>query len=217
MESYDTGSLITLVINSIICPFTFVLNVLVIIAVKKTQRLQTKANVLLACLAVTDVFTGFIAQPSFILWKALQFAGLPEKDHIGIFHSSLLRGLSICSALHLMLVTCERLIAIRFTYQHPYLVTARNIKVTVIGFWIISIFYVILGLIDVEKEAVTLTFEFLAVLIVISCVIFIASAYTIMSCTVKYVATERRLKINSCRREKSKDSLEKTERLRQLC
>lgn len=180
MESHDTGSLITLVINSIICPFTFVLNVLVIIAVKKTQRLQTKANVLLACLAVTDVFTGFIAPPSFILWKALQFAGLPEKDHIGIFHSSLLRGLSICSALHLMLVTCERLIAIRFTYQHPYLVTARNIKVTVIGFWIISIFYVILGLIDVETEAVTLSFEFLAVLIVISCVIFIASAYTIM-------------------------------------
>lgn len=176
MESHDKGSLITLVINSIICPFTFLLNLLVIIAVKKTPRLQTKANVLLACLAVTDVFTGFIAQPSFILWKALQFAGLSEKDDIGIFHSSLVRGLSICSALHLMLVTGERLIAIKFTYQHPYLVTAR----TVIGFWIISIFYVLLGLIDIKTEAVTLTLEFLAVLIVISCVIFIASAYTII-------------------------------------
>ena len=178
MESHDTGSLKTLVINSIICPFTFALNVLVIVAVKKTPRLQTKANVLLSCLAVTDVSTGFIAQPSFILWKVLQFAGLSEKDHIGIFHSSLLRGLSICSALHLMLVTCERLIAIRFTYQHPYLVAVQNIKVAVIVFWIISIFYVILGLIDVETEAVTLSFELLAVLIVISCFIFIASAYT---------------------------------------
>ena len=37
-----------------------------------------------------------------------------------------------------MLVTFERLVAIKFTNQYPFLITEKNIKVTVIMFWIIA-------------------------------------------------------------------------------
>ena len=47
--------------------FPFLLNLLVILVVKKTPRLQSKSNILLACLAATDAFIGLIAQPSSIL------------------------------------------------------------------------------------------------------------------------------------------------------
>ena len=51
-------SIITVIINSITCPLTVVINVLVILAVKRRRRLQSNTNILLACLAVTDAVTG---------------------------------------------------------------------------------------------------------------------------------------------------------------
>ena len=71
----EVSYIITIIINSITCPFTVLLNVLVIMAVKRRPRLQTNSNILLACLAATDALTGLIVQPSFILWKIFQFLG----------------------------------------------------------------------------------------------------------------------------------------------
>ena len=58
--------IISIIFNSITCPFTVLLNVLVILAVKSRPRLQSKPNILLACLAVTDAMNGLSAQPAFI-------------------------------------------------------------------------------------------------------------------------------------------------------
>ena len=186
MENHDSVSLyvssvITVVFNSITCPLTFLLNVLVIMAVKRTSRLQTKANMLLACLAVTDACTGLLTQPLFIVWKAFYLLKVPNEYAVGIAHLCVLRGLTICSAFHLMLVTCERLIAIRFTYHHPHLVTGRNIKVAVIVFWLISIPNMVVGHEDFNIfETFRSVLNFLAVLIVVSCVFFVVFAYVIL-------------------------------------
>ena len=48
--------IINIIINGITCPLTVLLNVLVIMAVKRRPGLQTNTNILLACLAATDVF-----------------------------------------------------------------------------------------------------------------------------------------------------------------
>lgn len=53
----------TVVVNSVTFPFTILLNILVVIVVKTKARLQSKSNLLLACLAVTDVLVGIIVQP----------------------------------------------------------------------------------------------------------------------------------------------------------
>ena len=185
MESHNcsplyVSSVITVVFNSITCPLTFLLNVLVIMAVKKTSRLQTKANMLLACLAVTDACTGLLTQPLFIVWKAFYLLKVPNEYAVGIAHLCVLRGLTICSALHLMLVTCERLIAIRFTYHYPQFVIGRNIKVAVIVFWLISISNIIGGRQDFMFEAIRSVLNFSAVLIVVFCVLFIVFAYVIL-------------------------------------
>ena len=67
--SFTVGTI--LIINSIACPFTVLLNVLVIIAVRKQPSLQNNTNILLSCLAVTDLLTGLLqlAQPSFVISK----------------------------------------------------------------------------------------------------------------------------------------------------
>ena len=60
-------------ISSITCPFTVLLNVLVILAVKNRPRLRNKPILLslLACLAVTDALNGVTGQPALIIVTAI--------------------------------------------------------------------------------------------------------------------------------------------------
>ena len=53
----------TAVLNLAACPFTIFLNALVMIAMKTKRRLQTHPNILLACLALTDLMVGLVIQP----------------------------------------------------------------------------------------------------------------------------------------------------------
>ena len=133
--------IIQIILTITTCPFTIVLNILVILAVKKTPRLQSKPNILLACLAVTDAFIGLTAQPSCILvelFRLIDMNSLAEKLRF-YFHDRALSAGITNSLLHLMLVTFERLVAIKFTIRYPYVITEKNIKMTVAAFWAIAL------------------------------------------------------------------------------
>ena len=134
----EISYILTIIINSITCPFTVLLNVLVIMAVKRRPRLQTNNNILLACLAATDALTGLIVQPSFILWKIFQLLGAGNSEGLSDFHNASLCTVLISSLLHLMLVTFERLLAIKFTMRYSNVTTEKSIKIAVTVFWIIS-------------------------------------------------------------------------------
>ena len=54
------------------------------------------------------------------------------------FHGGALLAGITNSLLHLMLVTFERLVAIRFTIHYPFLITEKNVKIYVATFWIIA-------------------------------------------------------------------------------
>ena len=62
--------ILALSVNTITCPFIILLNVLVIVAVKKKPTLQSRSNILLACLAGTDALTGLVIQPLFVAWSS---------------------------------------------------------------------------------------------------------------------------------------------------
>ena len=174
-DQYEV-ELATLIINSTACPFTVLLNVLVIMAVKRRRRLQTKSNILLACLAATDALTGLITQPAFILWKTFEITGALNYNPPRVIHSSALRALSVCSCLHLMLVTAERLVAIKFTMNYLYIVSEEKIKVVVILCWVVSLVCEVLKFI---KPAKNFSFFFIA-LIISSCIIFVTFSYVLL-------------------------------------
>ena len=167
---------ITIIINIITSPVTVLLNVLVIIAVRRRPRLQSYPNILLACLAVTDVLTGLISQPSFILYGTFQLLGMSNSG-IRIVEVSL-RILSLCSLLHLMLITCDRLIAIKFTLRYPRLVTTRSIKVAVITVWIVSFISGVSR--TINNESITVISDLSVASIYISCILFIVCSYLIL-------------------------------------
>ena len=172
----EVSYIFTIIINSITCPFTVLLNVLVIMAVKRRPRLQTNANILLVCLAVTDALTGLTTQLSFILWKTFQLHSITNFVNImEISHNFCIVTISVCSSLHLMLVTCERLIAIKFTMHYHNLVTKRNIRVSVSACWIFSIFVEVLNL---TKPGIFV--RFLLALVFNSCILFVSFSYAML-------------------------------------
>ncbi|XP_078375899.1 alpha-1A adrenergic receptor-like [Oculina patagonica] len=176
---YEVTFIINVIINSIACPLTVLLNVLVIMAVKRRPRLQSNTNILLACLAATDVFTGLVTQPLFLLDKMFEFLGMTKfETQFYFFWAFSLRVLTVCSCLHLTLVTCERLIAIKFTMRYPYLVTGRNIKVAVIAAWIFSLFNGTSRLIN--SDAMNAFAKFFVPPTIFSCVLFIFCSYLIL-------------------------------------
>ena len=168
-------SIIIIIINTITFPCTVILNVLVIKAVKTTSRLRTNNNILLACLAVTDALTGLLGQPLFILWRIFLTFGLSNSETVGIsFISSLLTTL-VASYFHLMLVTFERLRAIKFTMQYSKIITEKNMKIAVVVVWIIASIY---GVLRGMKKV--LAARSLTGLLTISCILFLTFAYLIM-------------------------------------
>ena len=178
------SSISTVIINAISCPLIVLLNVLVIMAVKRRPRLQTNSNILLACLAATDaVFTGLLVQPSFILWKTLQSIGNTSevKTIATRLHNSSLRTAFMCSSLHLMLVTGERLIAIKFTTRYPYVVTKENMKHAVLVCWILAMTWGITDrLTQVYSDGPLIYLNFALAVVLISCVIFITCSYVVL-------------------------------------
>ena len=67
LTSKMSAALISItIVNLLVSPLTIFLNVLVITAVKTTPQLRNKYNVLLACMAGTDIMTVALAQPLFI-------------------------------------------------------------------------------------------------------------------------------------------------------
>ena len=165
-----------IVVTTTTCPFTILLNILVILAVKKTPRLQSKANILLACLAATDAFIGLTAQPSSILvevFRLIDMTSLAQKIRLNFHNRVLLAGITN-SLLHLMLVTFERLVVIKFTVHHPFLITEKYIKISVATFWMIAL--CILAL----RYIIPYVVLFTAASLMVICVIFIAISYVIL-------------------------------------
>ncbi|XP_068718107.1 trace amine-associated receptor 13c-like [Montipora capricornis] len=142
--SLDTSELILYIIvattNCVSCPFTVLLNISVIIAIKRRPTLQTNANFILACLAVTDALTGLVAQPFCAVYSILRALNVDNRTSFLGFRFAM-SILVPSSLLHLVMVVFERLVAIKFPFRYPYVVKTRNIKFVVLFSWVYGIVY----------------------------------------------------------------------------
>ena len=123
---------INIFISSITCPFTVLLNVLVIPVVKNRPRLRNKPilSTLLAFLAVTDALNGVTGQPALIIVLASQ-------DQL---NPTVCRHVSKLCHTRLVYLFGASLDVSNVTTRYHYIVTDRNIKVAVTAFWIVSFF-----------------------------------------------------------------------------
>ena len=119
-----------IIMNILSCPVTIVMNVLVIVAVKTRPTLQSKYNILLACLAGTDLLVGAASQPSFILGQIYVIQGLPLPEYCQYHKLTHLMFMIpiLASLFHLTLISIERFLAIKYTFRYMTIVTGFRLK-----------------------------------------------------------------------------------------
>ena len=133
---------------------TILLNALVIFAVATRHRLRNNGTILLACLAGTDLLTGLIVLPfSFSLdWKRLLGVGpfcSPQKALIVIITM-----VAFASFSHLVVISIDRYIAIKYPLRYQDIVTETRIITSVVLAWgftlLMTVNELALALIDSE-------------------------------------------------------------------
>lgn len=62
-------------VNLLVCPCSIFLNIFVMIAVKTSPRLRNNCNILLACLAGTDLMTSVFGMPLFVAEQIYRLTG----------------------------------------------------------------------------------------------------------------------------------------------
>lgn len=137
LGNFNVFFVIAAVIESLSCPFTVLLNALVMVAVKTKRRLQTNLNILLASLALTDLMVGVIVQPLHITTTVFHLRGKDPGDVCKVMSAFLISFLSFSAAslFHLALISVERYLAIKHTFIHGTVVTKRRLMVVTILIW----------------------------------------------------------------------------------
>lgn len=172
-----------LIVNIIACPSTVLLNVLVIAAVKRRPRLQNNANILLACLASVDALTGLVIQPLLIAKTMDNLLQTEDQSRclllgltVGAFHV-----LCFSSLFHLVLVTLERFIAIKYTLHYAHLVTNGNIRIAVVTVWMLTVLMELVRFgVTWHSQAATIYFSVVTVLVMMCFVLFIVACHIML-------------------------------------
>ena len=116
------------------------MNVLVIMAVKTRSRLQSNYNILLACLAGTDLLVGAASQPSYIVGQIYVMKGISLSEYCR--YHKLTNLLVLCpifaSVFHLTLISIERFVAIKYTFHYMTIVAALHLKIAVVSSWVLA-------------------------------------------------------------------------------
>ena len=192
-DTYKNLVAITSIISIATLPI-IVLNAVIIFAVATKRQLRSNSNILLACLASTDLITGLVVQPLFIAVNIDRIHG--EGPFRAMEKVSYVTLMGVCSAslFHLVLVCVDRYIATKYALRYQEIVTTKRITVCVLLSWgltvLITASLLVFAVIDSQIET---RFYFVCMkvndaiicLITSVCIVFIVYAY-------RYIYSETR-------------------------
>ena len=126
------------VLELVVCPLTVPLNALVIVAVKTKRRLQTYPNIMLACLALTDLMVGLVVQPIHITMTIFLLQGKSFNEFCELHLTFMISFVIFCvaSLFHLVLVSGERYFAIKHSFTHDTSITKARLMVASTIAWV---------------------------------------------------------------------------------
>lgn len=116
--------IVRMAINALTCPFIILFNILLMVAVKTERQLRTKSNIALACLATTDLVVGVVVQPLHATSGTLLLKGEANMFCTLTDVTETIAVKCLLASLHnLVLLSAERYIAIKHTFQYDNVVT----------------------------------------------------------------------------------------------
>ena len=168
-------SMTAIILNVLSFPVTILMNLLVIMAVKTRRRLQSKYNILLACLAGTDLLVGAASQPTLIAGEIYVIKGLPLIEYCRYYEETrLIYFIPLFASLfHLTLISIERFVAIKYTFRYVTIVTEFRLKIAVVSCWVIACCPAILERLFREFEIIimvaTISFVYFNISLILFC------------------------------------------------
>ena len=164
--------LVTLIcFNSVAIIPTILLNALVIFVVATRRRLQSNSNILLACLAGTDLLAGLVVQPIAIAVEVKRAFGIEPFCKMEKVYIVALTGLVFASVSHLLLISIDRYFAIKDALRYREIITKQRIKKGVLLAWSIAVVFAIQetvwALIDSKDKVYSLYWRLMGVIAVI--------------------------------------------------
>ena len=144
---FDALLVAAAVLELVACPFTILLNALVMIAVKTKRRLQTHPDILLACLALTDLMVGLVLQPLHITMTIFLLQGKDFHEFCDINLSFTVSLVISCfaSVFHLVLINGERYLAIKHTFTHASVITKVRLVFCSALAWIAAALFLLIA------------------------------------------------------------------------
>lgn len=144
------------VIRSLAVLPTILLNAMVILAVATRRRLRTNSNILVACLAGTDLLVGLVLFPIAIAVEVRRILGAGyfcTWEKVCVVASI---GMSFPSFGHLVVISIDRYVAIKHSLRYPEIVTNQRMIIGVILAWAVAAFLtcqeIIMAVIDTETK-----------------------------------------------------------------
>lgn len=133
---YAVG-IITIILNTCFSVTAVFGNTLIIYSISKTPSLQTPSNILLGCLAFSDLFNGLLVQPLHVVYKTAEFKG-----NFDIFCNArvVMEAIgwvtSAVSVETLCVISVEKYLALYFHLRYIEIVTTNRLFIIIGIFWV---------------------------------------------------------------------------------
>ena len=134
-----TLNLITAIINIVTAPLTVIVNVLVVTAIFSCHRLRTPSNLLIACLALSDVVVGLTAQPGYISYRLMENQHRSVPCFVMVIYGA---AFYICfgvSFMTLSAVSYERFLAVHLQIRYNIFFSSRRVVKYMLSIWTVNI------------------------------------------------------------------------------
>lgn len=133
------SNLITAAINGLCSPFAVIANFLVVFVIARNAVLHTPSNLLLACLAFSDLLVGQLVQPCYVVFRLLENIAHFVPCGLRIAYSESFWVCYGVSFLTLSAISFERYTALRLHLRYKELVTTQRVLKVATGIWLLDI------------------------------------------------------------------------------
>ena len=144
-----TMNLITAIINIVTAPLAVICNLLICASI--IIRLRTPSNLLIASLALSDVFVGLAVQPGYIMYRLMENQHRSVPCFVRMVYAN---AFYICYGVALMTlatVSYERFVAVRLRARYNAVFSPRRIMKYTVFIWVFNIIFTSLQWADVNK------------------------------------------------------------------
>ena len=132
-------NLLTAIINILASPFAVVSNLFIAVAVFYNNRLRTPSNLLIGCLALSDVLVGLAVQPGYITYRLMENQHRSVPCFVRIVYC---KAFYICcgvSFMTLAAVSYERFVAVRLQAMYNGVFSPRRVMKYMVAIWLLNL------------------------------------------------------------------------------